>query len=426
MTRDRWSDHPCEALSALVDGELPGGERRVAVEAHLAACPACRVLKEDIELLGQAVAAETPPPMPADLAARIRGRIEASVPARSGGWWRAPWRVPMPAAAAAAVVVVALIWLAWPGGRPPGAPIPEGEVGARVASGAPDAPGAPDSPGAPRTSVPASAVELPSPQAPAAAPATIGPVGTAREKVEPKIARSTPAHDAVAGRSIQAPPVPRRDDGAPLTLLDAPAERDEARLYKEAAMDAEKDAVNAERGRTQGRFLEATVKQEAAAKSAATASNAPVAAAPGMPAALDARPAPAMAAAPITSPPLEAPPYVVRLLPDGSMSLRTRDYQCAVPIAPDDARLLATMGEAATAGVATRGPAPEAAAAGSSPAPGATSSAAPGAVAGGTTSAAMAEPIPVVLSPEARSAIVRLVRERYRAIIEERCGPLPR
>jgi hypothetical protein len=99
---------------------------------------------------------------------------------------------------------------------------------------------------------------------------------------------------------------------------------------------------------------------------------------------------------------------VVRLLPDGSMSVRTRDYQCAVPIAPDDAHLLATMGEAATAGVASRTAAPEAA------------------TTGATASAAMAEPLPVVPSPEARSAILRLVRERYRAIIEERCGPLPR
>jgi len=393
MSRDRWSDHPCEPLSALVDGELPSGERRAAVEAHLGACPACRALKEDIELLRQAVAAEAPPPMPGDLAARIRGRIKESAPAPRAGWWRMPWGVPMPAVAAAAVVVVALAWLAWPPPlHSPGAPIPATEIAARVApggsdpAGGPKAAGGPDAAGAPRTSAPASAPEPARAQAPASAPAPIvGSSATAPEKPEPKIARSTPAGDAAAGRSNQAPPVARRDDGAPLTPADAIARNDGARLYKEAVKDAE-------RGRAQGGFLEATARQESPAKSAA----------------VEARPGLAMSDVPITSPPLEADPYVVRLLPDGSMSVRMRDYQCAVPIAPDDARLLATMGEAATAGVATRSPAPG---------PAATGAMAP---------ATMSEPLPVILSPEARSAIVRLVRQRYRAIIEERCGPLPR
>ena len=35
-------------LSALLDGELEGPERR-AVEAHLAECPACRAYLEDLK-----------------------------------------------------------------------------------------------------------------------------------------------------------------------------------------------------------------------------------------------------------------------------------------------------------------------------------------------------------------------------------------
>jgi len=416
MSRDRWFNHPCEALSALVDGELPAGGQRAAVEAHLGGCPVCRVLKEDIELLGQVVAAETPPPMPADLAARIRGRIDESAAARRAGWWRMPWRVPMPAAAAAAVVVVALVWLVSFGSRPPDTPIPATEVASRTApgttdgrdaTGGPDVAGGRDAAGVPRSSPPALAPAPARAQPPAPAPAPIvGSAAAAREKPEPKLARSTPAGDAAAGRSNQAPPVVHRDDGVRPTPAGAIAEHDETRLYKETAKDT--IAVDTERDRTQVGFLEATARQEAPAKPTTKASNAPPAAAPGMPASAGARPVVTMSDARIAAPPLEAAPYMVRLLPDGSMSVRARDYQCVVPIAPDDARLLASIGDATTAGVAPRTRAPEAA------------------TTGATASAAMEEPLPVVPSPEARSAILRLVRERYRAIIEERCGPLPR
>jgi len=346
MSRDRWSEHPCEALSALVDGELPSGGRRAAVEAHLRSCPVCRALKEDIERLRQAVAAETPAPMPADLAARIRGRIDASTPARSSEWWRMPWRVPMPAAAAAAVVVVAIVWLAWPPLLvPPGAPTPSTEDAAPLRPGATEAPGAPPS------------MTSPAP-APESAPAPVmGQAATARENLESKVARS---------RSSSPPPsVARRDDTAPAPPLDAPARRDEASQFKDAVVPG---------------VLDLPARQQTQAPPAA----------------------------------LEAVPYLVRLLPDGSMVVRSREYRCVVPIAPEDARLLASLGERATA-------------AGPNPIPAAPSFATPGKAAGAAEAAALAEPPPVVIPPtEGRSAILRLVRERYRAIIEERCGPLPR
>lgn len=404
MSRDRWSDHPCEALSALIDGELSAGER-AAIEAHLGACPVCCGLREDFDRLGRLVADEAPPAVPGDLAARIRGRIEAGVPkrtggARAGGWWRAPWRAPMPAAAAAAVLVTALVWLAWPGGW------------YRVA---PTSVLAPEPPPA---QTPATDDETR--QAPIQAPApTAGPVGADRDGVEPKIAPPTPAHGAVSRPSMQAPSVSRRDDRAPLALVDGAAAGDGGRQNQDAA----KDAADAERGLPQGDLLETAAKREAPAKSAEMAANGPVAAAPGIPPAAmlppaAARPARALVATSSTTAPLEASPYVVRLLPDGSMSVRTRDYQCAVPITQDDARLIATLGENATAIPVAAAPAAPGAATGGA--------AMGGAAMGGVASGVAAEPKPAVLSPEERQTILRLVRERYRAVIEARCGPLPR
>jgi hypothetical protein len=155
--------------------------------------------------------------------------------------------------------------------------------------------------------------------------------------------------------------------------------------------------------------------------------------------------APAYAAAPaqpVASRRLDASPYIVRLEPDNAMTVQVRDYECTVPIAPEDAQVLAVFGAAATMPAAT--PMPAAASvpakskveAGAAPAAGppvarpATPSAGtptPGAAAGSPGAGTPpAEPAPVVLPPAARQAVVLLVRERYRALIEGRCGPLPR
>jgi hypothetical protein len=227
--------------------------------------------------------------------------------------------------------------------------------------------------------------------------------------------RSTPSPDTAAGGSIQTPAAKPGEPESTWSRLDSAAERAESPARKESAKDATADL---DRMATQGGFVEATVKQEPPARSVATAANAPPATAPSMLPAVEARPALAMSPSPVASPLLEAAPYIVRLLPDGSMSVRARDYQCVVPIAPEDARLLSTLGDAATTDAVARGPAPGPAATGSAAAAGTT------ATAGAAPASAAAAP--AILSPEARQAIVHLVRERYRAIIEERCGQLPR
>ncbi len=76
--------HPHDLLSTLLDGELAATERE-SVDRHLAGCPACRDLLEDLRRLAAASSADPVPPVPADLASRIRGRIDnARRPADAG------------------------------------------------------------------------------------------------------------------------------------------------------------------------------------------------------------------------------------------------------------------------------------------------------------------------------------------------------
>jgi len=89
---------------------------------------------------------------------------------------------------------------------------------------------------------------------------------------------------------------------------------------------------------------------------------------------------------------IEAPPYHVVLTAEDAMVVSQGEWTCAVPIDPADGRRLARIA--------------------ASPAP-----AAPGGAS--ATSAARA------LSPAAEAAL-DLIRDRYRAPIERRCGPPPR
>jgi hypothetical protein len=89
---------------------------------------------------------------------------------------------------------------------------------------------------------------------------------------------------------------------------------------------------------------------------------------------------------------IEAPPYHVVLTAEDAMVVSQGEWTCAVPIDAADGRRLARIA--------------------GSPAP-----AAPG--------GASATPTARALSPAAEAAL-DLIRERYRAPIEERCGPPPR
>jgi putative zinc finger protein len=421
-TGDRWSDHPCEALSALVDGELEAGER-AAVEAHLAACLICRALKDDVELLDRAVAAEPPPPVPADLAARIRGRLAggASAPAVARPWWAPRWPVPMPAAAAAAAVVVAtLAWLAWPGGRPQDAAMRAGDIATHEAAGAAGTTGTADAP--------ATADTLP----------RLRSLGYLRTPAEPPATAPAPA-PAPAPTPALAPPPPPANPAAPSIAQKAAPQRPQAPtgLAREG-VEAKSRASGSPAGadfdaETGNRQLVKTLKKDAAP--AAETLTTPMALRES--AVAEATAASGGSAPPVAPRPLDASPYIVSLEPEEAMTVRVRDYECTIPIAPADARLLAAFGAPAPTTATASVPVARKAEAGAAPAAGAPAAARPAAPAAGTVGAGStagspgavaqpAEPAPVVLPPAARQTVVYLVRERYRALLEERCGPLPR
>jgi hypothetical protein len=96
--------HPLEALSALLDGELPEQQRR-DVEAHLAGCASCARHLAELRAL-DTLARGLPPVAVPDgyleaLPGRVRARIRADRPASAA---RAPWVWPLAAGLALAVL----------------------------------------------------------------------------------------------------------------------------------------------------------------------------------------------------------------------------------------------------------------------------------------------------------------------------------
>jgi hypothetical protein len=101
--------HPDEMISAYLDGTA-GPDERARVEEHLRTCLRCREMVDDFRSLAATAGREEPPPLPPDLAARIRRQVEEArrraSPAR-----RPPWRSPF-ALAAATLAVASLVWVA--------------------------------------------------------------------------------------------------------------------------------------------------------------------------------------------------------------------------------------------------------------------------------------------------------------------------
>ncbi len=107
------ANHPREALSAYLDGEL-SGEERSQLEQHLRDCAGCTALLADLELLARTAAEEQVPPAPADLGARIMTHIPRGVVER-----RRHWIHRMPMAAAASLAAAALLWVVFRSAPPP-------------------------------------------------------------------------------------------------------------------------------------------------------------------------------------------------------------------------------------------------------------------------------------------------------------------
>ncbi|HAZ07414.1 MAG TPA: hypothetical protein DCZ01_02575 [Elusimicrobia bacterium] len=94
-------------ISAFLDGALAGKDR-VRVDAHLAACPACRAESESLRQLKMTVRAAPRKRMPADLALALERRFVRSQP-----WWRANSRPAfwVPAGTMAAAALLAGFWM---------------------------------------------------------------------------------------------------------------------------------------------------------------------------------------------------------------------------------------------------------------------------------------------------------------------------
>ena len=110
--------------------------------------------------------------------------------------------------------------------------------------------------------------------------------------------------------------------------------------------------------------------------------------------------APMATAAAVQIPPpvgLFASPYVVTLETDGRMLVHRGKYNCTVPIEDDDRKVVTSALEEI---VGASEPAPRA-------------------------MGREAGPRIVTATPQGREAVLRLVKERYRRMLETRCGPLP-
>jgi anti-sigma factor RsiW len=113
--------------AAYIDGELDSSEER-AVERHLEGCPACRGLVADLRTLRAAAFTLDRREAPADMLARIQGRLRAEPPARRLLAWpntRSAWSTWL--AAAAALLITTAFGLApllrtGPASKPDAAP----------------------------------------------------------------------------------------------------------------------------------------------------------------------------------------------------------------------------------------------------------------------------------------------------------------
>lgn len=115
---DAAGGHPRLQLSSYMDDEL-GVEERMAIDRHLAVCEDCRVQLEALRRIARALADESVPETPVDLAAKIGRRLDGGASVRPR---RFRFAVPVSIAATLGAIGL-LVALQWREGRL-GAPVP--------------------------------------------------------------------------------------------------------------------------------------------------------------------------------------------------------------------------------------------------------------------------------------------------------------
>jgi hypothetical protein len=328
----------------------------------------------------------------------------------------------MPLAAAASFVVVTLVWLAWPAGGP----VPGGARAARDELAATEGSTA-GSPTANEAAIPAVASRtdesqnagLPeAPSAPPNAPAPASVTSLDKDKRAPSGSRSR--------RAMQSPP-PEENGEAARTDQDVQTARGQEQLRREVQSAAQGRLEALNRSKTapaQGNTAPPTTGEEAKIGSEFIDAlpiigrnyQDVLTLAPGV-SDTQARP---------TLPALRAEPYAVQLIPGHAMEVTSGAYACTVELSPEDARLLLAQYPAARPNASATASGVDKMAA--APPPAATHPAAAGDGHGLAAGSAVTEAkvVTIEATPEGRALILLLVRERYRAALAARCGPLPR
>jgi putative zinc finger protein len=375
----RREDHPRELLSAYLDGELTGAEQ-AAVAAHVADCASCRTLLDDYRALAASATREEPPPFPVDLRSRIRLSLEARRTSEAPRHGRRIGSYRLGLAAAAGIVLVIGLWAT----RREPVPPPSSPI---ASSAAPDTRGRSDRDKDEKDSMPPPAV--PAKPGEAGSLRSLGYVGS-----ESKKSAGAP------------PPVIAEAVGERETLETRPA--GEARRF--AAPPAQTGTAPA---------AAATPENDAPREKAAETGT-------GLARQQAGSPAIAPRSAPIGRPgsvlQFTYPTHAVRVHEDGTVTLSSQSYTCAVrqdgrSVDPDIAALFALAASAGELGVV---PAPERRAAA------VVRLLAPRRAGEESTDEAPEVELPATKGRAIETRLWSLLQDRYLSLMESRCGPVPR
>jgi hypothetical protein len=177
-----------EQLPAYLDGALPSSEEAF-IATHLASCPRCGAVRDDLRKAGQLVGSLDEVEAPPWLKTRVMARVREERARQAGGFWRrlSPLGLKLPAAAVAGLLVAGIAVYVFKAVEPDVAPLRHAakepvQAPAQMEAAAPDAKAkarpaqpaapAPPAPPAERRAEQAEVKRAPAPEAPAS---TVGP-----------------------------------------------------------------------------------------------------------------------------------------------------------------------------------------------------------------------------------------------------------